>query len=220
MHTQEANGVLIERPRQALDLCCRAACAQPTSINDRGLLLRMMVVVAAIIVTLLCTDRAYAQRPTLPGLMRYFSGPSNSKIQVELRTQRAQMVLVFALRKDLADQYRNARSLRNDRSFDYAETLKKIERTGNRVLFSILSEKQTERLRGIHYQQLGTAAFQEPAVRKLLGLTGKQQELIDRILESDADDREKKVITVLTDSQRGKWKKAIGKPVDLPRSRS
>ena len=162
----------------------------------------------------------FAQRPLRNnpgGLMAYFMGERNSDIQIALGTNRDQMVLVFALRKDLSEQVRNAQAARRNAGFDYDATLAKIEKSGDGILKAILKPEQFRRLTGIHFQQLGARAFARKDVRTLLKLTSKQNAAIDGILKSDSDEKLTEITDELSDDQAATWKKTLGPKVNLPK---
>jgi serine/threonine protein kinase len=133
--------------------------------------------------------------------------------------------LTIKVSREWADSFRDiglvSPAERSHRSIVHA-------RANEAELNSILTPEQQSRLQQIGLQSEGSAAFRDPEVAELLGLTPDQRNRV-RVIEddaafgwmrrrekkSDADERptEQRLVEVLTPEQALKWRELIGDPI-------
>jgi len=101
------------------------------------------------------------------------------------------------------------------------------QEAAKKQLKSILTEAQYQRFGQIEIQAMGPGAFFRPDVAEKLALTDEQKDRIESILENARpepgqpprpearEEVNRRVLAVLDDGQRAKWRELTGKTLDL-----
>jgi Spy/CpxP family protein refolding chaperone len=196
---------------------------------------RFSQVVLAAAVLALVASPALAQRRPMGG--GFGLGPAflltQESVQKELKLSDDQLKKV----KDLGEKMREARGKLRD--LDREEARKKMQeltKENEKALADILSKDQGKRLKEISLQLQGGRAFANAAVAKELNITDEQKKQIQdintksreeimNIFQGEGSREEKtkkmaehtkavqeKLMKVLTDEQKKKWKDMTGKP--------
>jgi Spy/CpxP family protein refolding chaperone len=112
-----------------------------------------------------------------------------------------------------------------------------LAKEGDKAIANILTKDQADRLAEIRLQRRGALAIADPSIAQKLGLTDDQKNQVKEIVEAAAKQREKivkdaggirrayfpkiqeymktvgdKLMKMLTDDQKAKWKAMTGKP--------
>lgn len=119
------------------------------------------------------------------------------------------------------------------------EEMQKQREEMQKKVDAILTDAQKTRMKEIQYQLMGSRAFTNPEVVKVLGITEAQSKELEALnpqrgqgaqgggggqggsqmtpeeRQKRREERMKKSLEVLTDAQRAKWQKMIGKPFEF-----
>lgn len=151
-------------------------------------------------------------------------------VQVELRLTAAQVKQINGLddhvRSILATRSRREvqdRAAQGKKGYDLWRPMTKDEARGrwNKEMAEALRQvtlrpNQLTRLRQIHLQKLGAAAFAETSTQTVLNLTPEQasavQELLGKNSSGEDDGTLARLVDLLTDEQKAAWKAMLGSP--------
>jgi hypothetical protein len=180
-------------------------------------------------------DIAWAQ-----GGGRGFFGRGNAafllaqeSVQKELKLSEEQVQKVQDLAAKMRESFKEAFALEGD---ERTKKLQELAKENEKSVADILNAEQAKRLKQIVYQQQGASAFSDAEVAKALALTDDQREEVKKINDDtaaqtrelfsggglDEEGRKKlqelrtaasdKIMKLLTDEQRTKWKDLQGEP--------
>lgn len=167
---------------------------------------------------------------------------SNSGVQDELKLDAAQKTKVTEVAEKARGKFASARESLQDlspqeRMAKFREMSREADAEAVKSLADVLKPEQVARLKGIHYQTQGVAAFEDEELQKALNLTADQKSAVEKaVAASNSEmrdafqgDRESamskiaeirkealsKVEAKLTAEQKAEYAKLIGAPFEV-----
>jgi hypothetical protein len=155
-------------------------------------------------------------------------------VQKDLKLSDEQIKKAEDVSEQMREKFQDAFSLEGE---ERGKKLQELRKENEKALSEILKPEQWKRLKQISYQQQGASAFADPEVAKALQLTDTQKEQIQKINQEmfgqmrelfqsgtppDEETRRKmtelrtataeKIMKILTNDQKTKWKDMQGQP--------